>query len=130
MTGINQSRNVVKFEERTARVRLDNGKFQTLGLDKSTDEHLRYDYDQTAHTAQGRTADHVVIHADSRAANLVDQKMMYVGISRAKASASVYTDDRAKLVFGIKERSGVKQIALTTGVSESGKARAMGAGLG
>jgi ATP-dependent exoDNAse (exonuclease V) alpha subunit len=39
-----------------------------------------------------------MIHADSRATNLVDQKMMYVGISRAKTSAAVYTDDRAKLV--------------------------------
>jgi ATP-dependent exoDNAse (exonuclease V) alpha subunit len=29
-----------------------------------------------------------MIHADSRATNLVDQKMMYVGISRAKTSAA------------------------------------------
>jgi ATP-dependent exoDNAse (exonuclease V) alpha subunit len=55
-----------------------------------------------------------MIHADSRATNLVDQKMMYVGISRAKVSAAVYTDDRIKLVSGIMERAGEKQVAMTT----------------
>jgi predicted transcriptional regulator len=38
--------------------------------------------------------------------------MRYVGISRAKTSAAVYTDDRAKLVSGIIERAGEKQMAL------------------
>jgi ATP-dependent exoDNAse (exonuclease V) alpha subunit len=35
-------------------------------------------------------------HADCRANSLADQKMMYVAISRGKASAVVYTDDRAR----------------------------------
>jgi hypothetical protein len=51
--------------------------------------------------AQGRTAERVIIHADSSATNLVDQKMMYFGISRTKTSAAVYTDDRAKPIAGI-----------------------------
>jgi hypothetical protein len=50
---------------------------------------------------QGRTAERVMIHADSSATNLVDQKMMYFGISRKKTSAAVYTDDRAKPIAGI-----------------------------
>jgi hypothetical protein len=37
---------------------------------------------------------------------------MYVGISLAKMLATVYTDDRAKLVSGIMERAGEKQLAL------------------
>lgn len=102
----------VNAEDHTARIRLDSGKFQTLDLTKSTDQHLRHGYVQTAHAAQGRTAQRVMIHADSRATNLVDQKMMYVGISRAKVSAAVYTDDRAKLVSGIMERAGEEQMAL------------------
>jgi conjugative relaxase-like TrwC/TraI family protein len=100
-------------EERTARIRLDNGKFQTLDVDKATDQHLRHGYVQTAYGAQGRTAERVMIHADSRATNLVDQKMIYVGISRAKVSAAVYTDDRGKLVSGIMERAGERQVALS-----------------
>ena len=101
----------VNGEDRTARIRLDNGKFQTLSLDKDTDQHLRHGYVQTAHAAQGRTAERVMIHADSRATNLVDQKMMYVAVSRAKVTAAVYTDDRAKLVSGIMARAGEKQVA-------------------
>jgi ATP-dependent exoDNAse (exonuclease V) alpha subunit len=76
-----------------------------------------------------------MIHADSRATNLVDQKMMYVGISRAKTSAAVYTDDRAKLVSGIMERAGAKQVALGNRVSATVAAvtrsasKSVGAGL-
>lgn len=102
----------VNAEDQTARIRLDNGKFQTLSLAQSTDQHLRHGYVQTAHAAQGRTAERVMIHADSRATNLVDQKMMYVGISRAKISAAIYTDNRAKLVSAISERAGLTQTSL------------------
>ena len=101
----------VSAEDQTARIRLDTGKFQTLDLTKSTDQHLRHGYVQTAHAAQGRTAERVMIHADSHATNLVDQKMMYVGISRAKVFSAVYTDDRVKLVYAINERAGLAQTA-------------------
>ena len=126
----------VSAEDQTARIRLDNGKFQTLDLTKSTDQHVRHGAVQTAHAAQGRTAERVMIHADSRASNLVDQKMMYVGISRAKASAAVYTDDRAKLVSGIMDRAGEKQTALAsaalgnTASAIRGAAKVIGLGLG
>jgi ATP-dependent exoDNAse (exonuclease V) alpha subunit len=71
-----------------------------------------------------------MIHADSRATNLVDQKMMYVGISRAKTSAAVYTDDRAKLVSGIMERAGEKQMAIPAAAIPLQQAmKAIGAGL-
>ena len=120
----------VNTEHQTARIRLDNGKFQTLDLTKSTDQHLRHGYVQTAHAAQGRTAERVMIHADSRATNLVDQKMMYVGISRAKASAAVYTDDRAKLVAGINERAGLAQTAISEAAMVSPAAgKALGSGI-
>jgi ATP-dependent exoDNAse (exonuclease V) alpha subunit len=120
----------VSPEDQTARIRLDSGKFQTLDLNKSTNQHLRHGYVQTAHAAQGRTAERVMIHADSRATNLVDQKMMYVGISRAKVSAAVYTDDRAKLVSGIMERAGEKQMAIPAAAIPLQQAmKAIGAGL-
>jgi len=121
----------VNTEHQTARIRLDNGKFQTLDLTQSTDQHLRHGYVQTAHAAQGRTAERVMIHADSRAVNLVDQKMMYVGISRAKVSAAVYTDDRTKLVSGIKERAGERQVAIekpVLGLENAGKVKSAGLG--
>lgn len=119
----------VSAEDQTARIRLDSGKFQTLDLTQSTDQHLRHGYVQTAHAAQGRTAERVMIHADSRAVNLVDRKMMYVGISRAKVSAAIYTDDRAKLVAGISQRAGLTQTAIENAMGSS-NSKAMGAGLG
>lgn len=41
----------INSDDRSARVRLDNGTFQSLSLDKSTDQHLRHGYVQTAHAA-------------------------------------------------------------------------------
>ena len=121
----------VNADQQAARVRLEGGKFQTLDLTKSTDQHLRHGYVQTAHAAQGRTAERVMIHADSRATNLVDQKMFYVAVSRAKLSAAVYTDDRAKLVSGVKERAGERQVAIEKPADALGRiGKAMGAGLG
>jgi conjugative relaxase-like TrwC/TraI family protein len=123
----------VNDQGQTARIRLDSGKFQTLDLTKSTDQHLRHGYVQTAHAAQGRTAERVMIHADSRATNLVDQKMMYVGISRAKVSAAVYTDNSAKLVSAIKERAGERQVAIerpAVALGNAGKAKGAALSLG
>ncbi len=88
-------------------------------------------YVETAFAAQGRTADHVIIHADSRATNLVDQKSFYVSVSRAKASVAIYTNDRAKLVSAISERAGVTQTALAQSMGPVPKAaKVIGAGLG
>jgi conjugative relaxase-like TrwC/TraI family protein len=121
----------VNPEDRTARIRLDSGAFQTLRLDTSTDQHIRHGYAQTTHAAQGRTSNRVLIHADSKATNLVDQKMLYVAISRAKTLAAVYTNDPNKLITAIKERAGEKQVAM--GVTASpiiGATKVASAGLG
>ena len=91
---------------------------------------MRHAYVQTAHAAQGQTAERVLIHADSRSTNLVDQKMLYVALSRAKAEAMVVTDDKDRLVRAIYERAGEKQTAMTASTPEAGKSKAMGAGLG
>ncbi len=98
---------------RTATVLGARGQVQRLDLDAARDRHIAYAYVDTAFAAQGRTAEHVIIHADSKATNLVDQKSFYVGISRAKESATIVTDDRARLTSAINERAGVVQTALS-----------------
>ncbi|KTE18235.1 exonuclease V subunit alpha [Sphingopyxis sp. H050] len=100
-------------QARTATVLGARGQVQTLDLDAARDRHIAHAYVDTAFAAQGRTADYVIIHADSKATNLVDQKSFYVGISRAKESATIVTDDRAKLTSAINERAGVVQTALS-----------------
>lgn len=115
---------------REAAVKLANGREQRIDLSDPRDAHLRHAYVQTAHAAQGRTAERVLIHADSRSTNLVDQKMLYVALSRAKAEAVVVTDSRDRLVRAIYERAGEKQTAMSAMMPQIGKAKAMGAGLG
>ncbi|MDR7156297.1 conjugative relaxase-like TrwC/TraI family protein [Sphingobium xenophagum] len=102
----------VDVDAKTATVRGSQGQVQTLHVDAGRDRHIAHGYVDTAFAAQGRTADHVIIHADSRATNLVDQKSFYVGISRAKQSATIFTNDRAKLVSAINERAGAVQTAI------------------
>jgi ATP-dependent exoDNAse (exonuclease V) alpha subunit len=117
-------------QSRTATVRGPHGQTQTLNLDHTRDQHIRHAYVETAFAAQGRTADHVIIHADSKAANLVDQKSFYVSVSRARESVAIYTNDRAKLVSAINERAGLKQTATATRQADISHAKASYAGMG
>jgi ATP-dependent exoDNAse (exonuclease V) alpha subunit len=102
----------VDAQARTATIQTANGRTETLKLDAARDQHIAHAYVETAFAAQGRTADHVIVHADSRATNLMDQKSFYVGVSRAKESATIVTDDRTKLVSAISERAGLRQTAV------------------
>jgi|TARA_R110002124_G_scaffold287252_1_gene471888 conjugative relaxase-like TrwC/TraI family protein len=131
---INGQRGEVKAidqEARTAAIKTTNGKTQTLDLDNHRDSHIRHAYVETAFAAQGRTADHVMIHADSKASNLIDQKSFYVAISRAKESVAIYTNDKAKLVSALNERTGNVQTAIADKSMDTAKAsKSAGAGMG
>lgn len=50
-------------------------------------------YAVTSHAAQGKTVDEVFVVASSRSFAAVSQESFYVGISRARERARVYTDD-------------------------------------
>lgn len=121
----------VDQQTRTATIQTPDGKIEALNLDAARDRHIAHAYVDTAFAAQGRTADHVMIHADSKATNLVDQKSFYVGISRAKESAAIFTNDRGKLVSAINERAGQVQTAIAQAVMPMPIAdKAIGAGMG
>ncbi|MGV1681737.1 MobF family relaxase [Sphingopyxis sp. NJF-3] len=130
VNGVRAEVMAVDAAARTATVRGARGQVQTLHLDAARDRHIAHGYVDTAFAAQGRTADHVLIHADSRAVNLVDQKSFYVGISRAKQSATIFTNDRAKLVSAINERAGTVQTAIAqAAVPQPSIAKASASGL-
>ena len=121
----------VDLPARSATIRTPDGKTQILHLDSARDRHIAHAYVDTAFAAQGRTADHVIVHADSRATNLVDQKSFYVGISRAKETATIFTNDRGKLISAIGERAGQVQTAIDASIISAASAgRNAGAGLG
>jgi hypothetical protein len=50
-------------------------------------------YAVTSHAAQGKTVDEVMVVASSRSFAAVSQESFYVGISRARERARIYTDD-------------------------------------
>ena len=119
----------VDEQTRTALIQTPDGRTEALNLDAARDRHIAHAYVETAFAAQGRTADHVIIHADSKATNLVDQKSFYVGISRAKDSVTIFTNDRSKLVSVINERAGQVQTAIAQAAlptSAAGKAAEAG----
>ncbi len=121
----------VDAQTHTATVQTARGTTETLNLDSARDRHIAHAYVDTAFAAQGRTADRVMIHTDSKATNLVDQRSFYVGISRAKESATIFTNDRGKLISAINERAGQVQTAITQAVMPTPAAsKAAGAGIG
>lgn len=120
----------VDVERNMATLKLNNGRVQQLDLADPRDAHLRHAWVQTAHAAQGKTSERVLVHADSRSTNLVDQKMIYVALSRATGEAVVVTDDRERLVHALHERAGERQTALRGFDASSVKSKGMDGGLG
>ena len=57
--------------------------------------HLDYGYAVTSHSAQGATADRVLIHVDSATTHreLINSRLAYVAVSRARYDARIYTGD-------------------------------------
>jgi hypothetical protein len=63
-------------------------------------EHRHFDhgYAVTSHSAQGLTAERVLIHADTGVhPDLLNSRFGYVSVSRASQDATVFTNDPAKL---------------------------------
>jgi ATP-dependent exoDNAse (exonuclease V) alpha subunit len=78
-------------------VRLDTGR--TVAFSRQHPLHLDYGYAVTSHSSQGLTADRVLVHVDvERAgAQLVNQRLAYVALSRARSDMQLYTNDKAQL---------------------------------
>lgn len=61
--------------------------------------HFDHGYAVTSHSAQGLTAERVLVHADTGVhPELLNSRFAYVSVSRASHDAVVFTDDVAKLV--------------------------------
>lgn len=96
---------VEKIEREHIRVRFDNGR--TVRLDAQAARYLDYGYAVTSHSSQGQTATRALIHADTaQSAELVNQRMAYVAVSRAAQDLRIYTDDASKLAAALsRDRS-------------------------
>jgi len=84
-------------ERGNAEIRLDSA--ARRGLSLADHPHLDYGYAVTSHSSQGATADRVLIHVDSEQVGeqLVNSRLAYVAVSRARYDAQIYTNDAANL---------------------------------
>jgi conjugative relaxase-like TrwC/TraI family protein len=78
-------------------IKLDSGREVRFNLEEN--RHLDYGYAVTSHSSQGATADRVLIHIDSEAAHekLINSRLAYVAVSRARYDAQIYTNDAGNL---------------------------------
>jgi len=81
-------------------VRLDNNR--KIEFNPTDHRHFDHGYAVTSHSAQGLTADRVLVHADSNVhPDLLNSRFAYVSISRASREATLFTDDLAELSPGL-----------------------------
>ena len=74
--------------------------------------HLDYGYAVTSHSSQGLTVDRVLVNADTRESlQLLNDRMAYVAVSRAREEALIYTDSAANLHETLNRRTD-KEMAL------------------
>ena len=78
-------------------LRLDTGR--TLQFALRDQPHLDYGYAVTSHSSQGQTADRVLVQIDTEraGAQLVNQRLAYVAVSRGRYDAQIYTNDTRQL---------------------------------
>src|SRR5215204_1058056 len=87
---------ITKIEPDQIRLAMDSGREVTVDLRKF--RHLDYGYAVTSHSAQGLTFDRVLVNADTQeSARLLNDRMAYVAISRARYDALIYTDSTQNL---------------------------------
>jgi len=86
-------------ESGRVKIHLDSGRSVEFNL--KNHPHLDYGYAVTSHSSQGQTADRVLIHVDSEQAhpNLINGRMAYVSVSRARYDAHIYTNDKTNLAW-------------------------------
>src|SRR6185503_6863585 len=67
--------------------------------------HLDHGYAVTSYSSQGKTMDRVLVNAETTETDLlVNQRMAYVAVSRARLDARIYTDSTADLGSALARR--------------------------
>ena len=93
-------------------IRFDKGR--TVEINSSENRHFDHGYAVTSHSAQGLTADRVLINVDTTAhPGLVNSRFAYVAASRAQNDAQIYRNDD-KSLEGTFGKDAFKSAALTS----------------
>ncbi len=87
---------ITKIEPNQIRLAMDSGR--EINVDLRKFRHLDYGYAVTSHSSQGLTFDRVLINANTHeSVRLLNDRMAYVAISRARDDARIYTDSTQNL---------------------------------
>ena len=101
---------ITRIDPAHIRLALDSGR--EISIDPRKFRHLDYGYAVTSYSAQGLTCDRVLVNADTReSVQLLNDRMAYVALSRARYEALIYTDSAQNLGLSL-ERSTNKETAI------------------
>src|SRR6185503_4601939 len=83
--------------------KLDGGR--EISFEKDHFRHIDHGYAVTSHSSQGTTVDRVLINADtSESRVLLNDRMGYVAVSRAREDAIIYTNSIEELRSALDRR--------------------------
>ena len=89
---------VIESIAREGRISARLGSGREIILDPAEHRHFDHGYAVTSHSAQGLTAERVLVNADTGVhPDLLNSRFGYVSISRASREATLFTDDLGKL---------------------------------
>ena len=108
---------ITKIEPEHLRVALASGR--EVSFDPQQFRHIDHGYAVTSHSSQGLTVDRALINADTRESfRLLNDRMAYVAVSRAREEALIYTDSTQNLRESLN-RATNKELALEATSSKS-----------
>src|SRR2546423_2975064 len=94
---------IAKIGEEELTVKLDSGR--EIIFEKDQFRHVDHGYAVTSHSSQGTTVDRVLINADtSESRVLLNDRMGYVAVSRAREDAIIYTNSIEELRSALDRR--------------------------
>jgi conjugative relaxase-like TrwC/TraI family protein len=101
---------ITKIEDEEMAISLDGGREVSFEAEKF--RHIDYGYAVTSYSSQGQTVDRVLVNADAHESELLlNQRMGYVALSRAREDAIIFTNSIEELK-GALDRSVDKEMAL------------------
>jgi len=94
---------IARIGDEELMVKLDSGREVTFEPEKF--RHLDHGYAVTSHSSQGTTVDRVLINADTQESRvLLNDRMGYVAVSRAREDATIYTNSIEELRSALDRR--------------------------
>src|ERR1051325_6705934 len=94
---------IAKIGDEELTVKLDSGR--EVSFEKDRFRHIDHGYAVTSHSSQGTTVDRVLINADtSESRVLLNDRMGYVAVSRAREDAFIYTNSIEELRSALDRR--------------------------